>query len=106
MGVFRKPVLLSTLPVISTVRLPSEVEGGGACTLNGTTGCGTFFELQKSGAKWVEKAVRLDGKNGANPQAGVILGKNGEVFGTTLYGGTGSCQGNLPGCGVVFELIP
>jgi uncharacterized repeat protein (TIGR03803 family) len=80
--------------------------GGGACTLNGTTGCGTFFELQKSGAKWVEKAVRLDGKNGANPQAGVILGKNGEVFGTTLYGGTGSCQGNLPGCGVVFELIP
>jgi uncharacterized repeat protein (TIGR03803 family) len=80
--------------------------GGGACTLNGLTGCGTFFELQKSGAKWVEKVVRLDGKNGANPQAGVILGKKGEIFGTTLYGGTGSCQGNLPGCGVVFELIP
>jgi uncharacterized repeat protein (TIGR03803 family) len=81
--------------------------GGGPCTLNGLAGCGTVFELRKVGAGWMEIVFRFDSKDGANPQAGVFLDNKGEVFGTTLYGGTGSCPGgNLPGCGVVFGLIP
>ncbi|MGA8733069.1 MAG: choice-of-anchor tandem repeat GloVer-containing protein [Terriglobales bacterium] len=33
----------------------------------------------------------------------LTLGKNGAIFGATLYGGTGQCQG---GCGAVFESSP
>jgi uncharacterized repeat protein (TIGR03803 family) len=80
--------------------------GGGTCSVNGLSGCGTVFELQKSGTHWVESLFRFTGANGANPQAGITLDKNGDVFGTTLYGGSGSCQGNLPGCGTAFKLSP
>jgi uncharacterized repeat protein (TIGR03803 family) len=80
--------------------------GGGSCSINSIPGCGTIFRLHRSGKQWAESVFRFNGKDGANPQAGVILDKKGDVFGTTLYGGSGSCQGNLPGCGVVFELTP
>lgn len=80
--------------------------GGGSCSIGLIPGCGTVFRLHKSGTRWLESLFRFNGANGANPQAGVILDEKGDVFGTTLYGGTGSCQGALPGCGVAFELTP
>jgi uncharacterized repeat protein (TIGR03803 family) len=44
------------------------------------------------------------GSTGASPQAGVVIGSGGVFYGTTSYGGTGSCSGSLPGCGTVFSL--
>ena len=41
--------------------------------------------------------------DGANPQAGLIADKAGNLYGTTIYGG-GVC-GN-PGCGTVFRRAP
>jgi uncharacterized repeat protein (TIGR03803 family) len=77
--------------------------GGGSCEVNGLTGCGTVFRLDQSKGKWVETVFRMNGTDGAMPQATLLL-KNGNLFGTTLYGGTGPCTDNLPGCGAVFEL--
>lgn len=80
--------------------------GDGPCTSNGLGGCGTVFRLHKSGEKWIESRFGFDSANGAYPQAGVLLDKKGDIFGTTLFGGTIPCQGNSAGCGVVFELMP
>jgi uncharacterized repeat protein (TIGR03803 family) len=67
----------------------------------GSVGCGTAFKLdpptQKGGA-WTEKILYLfDATDGAGPRAGVIFGKNGELYGTT-YAGANS------GYGAVFSL--
>jgi uncharacterized repeat protein (TIGR03803 family) len=79
--------------------------GSGSCNLNLLTGCGTIFSLEQSSNKWVVPPFSLKGKNGSLPQPGVVADKKGALFGTTLYGGTGSCTDNLPGCGVVYKLV-
>jgi len=47
------------------------------------------------------------GSDGASPE-GVILSKNGAVYGTTLYGGANTCETETSFylCGTVFELAP
>lgn len=101
-----------SLPVAGVTLIGSKLYGttsfggGGTCQLNGLTGCGTIFSLEQSGGKWVEAVFRLKGSNGALPQAGIVANKNGVLFGTTLYGGNGSCTDNLPGCGVLLTLTP
>ncbi|HVI06684.1 MAG TPA: choice-of-anchor tandem repeat GloVer-containing protein [Candidatus Binatia bacterium] len=70
-------------------------------------GCGTVFEMTpQAGGGWSEKAVlAFDGGNGATP-AGLIFDASGDVFGTTYYGGPGSCSGLVVGgCGEIFELV-
>jgi uncharacterized repeat protein (TIGR03803 family) len=73
----------------------STYNGGGAA--NG----GVIFELipQTSGA-WTEKILHTfqSGADGSEPLTGVILDKSGNVYGTTLKGGT------QLGSGVVFKL--
>src|ERR1035438_10337542 len=45
-------------------------------------------------------------EDGSYPTAGVVVGSNGVLYGTTEYGGTGTCNAYTqpPGCGVVFSL--
>src|SRR5215472_12850400 len=43
---------------------------------------------------------------GGLPGAGLIEGDRGEVYGTTVFGGTGGCNNIYPGCGTVFKLAP
>jgi uncharacterized repeat protein (TIGR03803 family) len=83
--------------------------GNSGCYDN--SGCGTVFELTpKSGGSWTEKLVHVftnNGKDGADPYAGVIVGATGDLYGTTVYGGTGACKApGFTGCGTVFEIIP
>jgi uncharacterized repeat protein (TIGR03803 family) len=80
--------------------------GAGTCSINGITGCGTIFSLEESGTKWVATVFPLNGRNGAAPWANLVANKKGVLFGTALYGGTGSCNANLPGCGVILRVIP
>lgn len=80
--------------------------GRGACLLNGISGCGTIYSLEYSNGVWTETVLELNGRNGASPQAGLTVSKQGTIFGTTFYGGAGSCNGNLPGCGTIFQLLP
>src|SRR5580700_4834493 len=48
-----------------------------------------------------------NGKDGKTPSSNLILDKAGNLYGTTVYGGSGTCKnGNEAGCGTVFELEP
>jgi uncharacterized repeat protein (TIGR03803 family) len=68
---------------------------------------GTVFELTPNpGGSWTEKVLYVfNGKGGSEPQAGLIFDPAGNLYGTTLQGGsrTKVCDS---GCGVVFKLAP
>ncbi len=70
---------------------------------------GTVFELTPGTGSWTEKVLYTfkGGSDGAGPEAGVTLDTAGNLYGTTLLGGSPSnpltCLG---GCGTVFKLSP
>jgi uncharacterized repeat protein (TIGR03803 family) len=70
-------------------------------------GCGTVFELSPNVSGGWEKTeiYQFQGKDGANPFAGVVIDGAGNLYGTTEFGGGVGC--NIGGgCGTVFELMP
>jgi hypothetical protein len=77
-------------------------------------GCGGVFSLTppaSPGGAWTEQTLYTfqGGDDGGVPLAGLAMGKNGELYGTTYYGGPSStCSPALfvSGCGTVFELDP
>ena len=77
------------------------------CFLNG---CGVVFKLSPSSAGWKRKVLHAfsGGRDGAYPQADLILDLAGNLYGTTANGGNKltTCGGVFPGCGVAFELSP
>ena len=77
--------------------------GGGDGCYN-SAGCGTVFELKRSGqGKWTETVLYrfTGGADGAYVDGGVTL-LAGKLYGTTYEGGGNACYGT--GCGTVFEL--
>jgi uncharacterized repeat protein (TIGR03803 family) len=71
--------------------------GGGTC-------CGTIFALIRStDGHWKESVLYdfEDGSTGFGPGAGVARDDAGNLYGTTVYGGSAQC-----GCGVVYKLAP
>jgi uncharacterized repeat protein (TIGR03803 family) len=67
-------------------------------------GCGVVFKLSKGGKQTVLHTFTLKADGGI-PVNGVVQDANGNLYGTTGYGGKLSC--NAPyGCGVVFKLTP
>jgi uncharacterized repeat protein (TIGR03803 family) len=91
---------LSTLILDASGNLyGTTVDGGsvGVC-------CGTVFELSpptSAGGTWTETVLHDfgSGSDGQEPEAGLHLGPQGELFGTTYGGGT-------YGTGTVFQLTP
>jgi uncharacterized repeat protein (TIGR03803 family) len=86
--------------------LVADIHGNlyGTTQTDGATNCycGTVFELQVKGAKYVAKTLHSfqGGADGALPEFGVITDASGALYGTTAKGGTG-CD-----CGTVFKLTP
>src|SRR5271169_4633852 len=73
--------------------------------------CGTIFELsppKQKGGKWTEKVLYSfkNKKDGADPNGGLVLDKNGALYGTTYCGGNAECKNLQSGYGVVFRLKP
>jgi uncharacterized repeat protein (TIGR03803 family) len=73
-------------------------KGGSKC------GCGVVFELSPpavQGANWTESILLSfnGGDSGASPAAGLTLDSSGNLYGTTLYGGS-------LGFGIIFKLAP
>jgi uncharacterized repeat protein (TIGR03803 family) len=66
-------------------------------------GAGTAFKMSPSGTKTVLYNFQA-GNDAGYPQAGLIAGSGGVLFGNTVYGG-GATQ-CTSGCGTVFELTP
>jgi uncharacterized repeat protein (TIGR03803 family) len=87
------------------------VGGDGACN---PAGCGMAYELTPPGTKgggWSETTVHtFSGSpgDGGGSVAALTVGPGGVLYGTTLFGGSGSvCSfSNTLGCGTVFQLTP
>jgi uncharacterized repeat protein (TIGR03803 family) len=82
----------------------------GTTTQGGPKSGGTVFKLtHSSGGSWTEKVLYyfLNGNSsdGYNPICNLIFDAAGDIYGTTLIGGTGTCT-KTGGCGIVFELKP
>src|SRR6266571_2660947 len=73
----------------------------GTTKFGGTSGFGTVFELVNSSGAYTESVLHSfvnSGGDGLSPQAGLIIDASGNLYGTTLSGGTN-------GTGTVFELV-
>lgn len=75
----------------------------GTSVQGGAFGGGTVFELSPSGSGWTHTVLYnfTGGADGGEPYKGVTLDAHGNLYGTAVTGGGGSCEG---GCGVVYEL--
>jgi uncharacterized repeat protein (TIGR03803 family) len=84
----------------------------GTTLSGGAYGGGTVFEVSlKTSAAWAEKVLYSfcysffhSCPNGSGPQASLIVGASGNLFGTTASGGSTRCS--EVGCGTVFEVTP
>ena len=79
----------------------------GTTQTGGANLSGTFFKITPSGKETMLHSfggVVGSGYDGIYPYASLIyVSANNMFYGTTLYGGTGSCYG---GCGTVFSVTP
>jgi len=76
---------------------------GGDLTCGGGSGCGTVFRMSLSGQLTVLHT--FTGEDGASPWGRLVLGMDGNFYGTTYQGGDLNC--NPPGgCGTVFKITP
>jgi len=75
-----------------------------AGNLYGAT-CNAVFKLSPSGGGWSYQELHrfTGGSGGDNPNGSLLIDAGGNIYGTTFYGGTGSC---IQGCGVVWEITP
>jgi uncharacterized repeat protein (TIGR03803 family) len=71
--------------------------GGGRHDLFCTNGCGTVFKVDPSGKETVLHAFTNNGADGNNPNAGLVQDSSGNLYGTTISGGTGQS-------GIVFKV--
>lgn len=81
--------------------------GGGTQCVVEFGGCGAIFKYATDGTETMLYGFS-GGKDGADVEAGLILDKKGNLFGTASAGGLlANCtEGLSPGCGVVFRLSP
>jgi uncharacterized repeat protein (TIGR03803 family) len=77
----------------------------GTTVVGGASGLGTVFKLMPhSSGKWTETVLYsfTGGSDGKAPHGGVTLDAKGNLYGTAVAGGIGTCSGD--GCGTVFKL--
>lgn len=85
------------------------IDGNGCTALGSGTGCGTAFKLTKRDSGWVYTTLyKFQGPPDGNYPAGVVLGSDGSLYGTTVGGGSfnTACPSYENGCGTVFRLRP
>ena len=79
----------------------------GTSNTGGAHGYGTVFKITSKGVlttiyNFCSVTKCTDGQN---PEAGLILGTDGNFYGTTFFGGAVQCFTGL-GCGTVFKITP
>jgi uncharacterized repeat protein (TIGR03803 family) len=88
---------LGTLAMDGSGNLYGTTVNGGCCG-------GTVFRLTpQADGRWKETVLHdfEQGASGFEPGAGVVRNKAGNLYGTTIYGGSPNCD-----CGVVYKLSP
>jgi uncharacterized repeat protein (TIGR03803 family) len=78
----------------STGNLYGTSQSGGDTSCNAPYGCGTVFEVSKAGTGSVLYAFKGQ-PDGSDSIGGVILGKTGNLYGTTKTGGTPENRGTV-----------
>lgn len=81
----------------------------GASFGGGETESGSVFKLTPSNGGWTYTSLHdfclSRPCDGQNPISNIVFDRNGNLYGTTLQGGSSSgCNGN--GCGVAWEITP
>lgn len=78
---------------------------GGSAT-NCPEGCGTVFRMTPSGV--LTTLVSFNDTNGRLPSAGLVLGRDGNFYGATTAGGSGTyCSVDFfTTCGTIFRITP
>lgn len=78
----------------------------GTTATGGASSCGNVFTLRKSGDRWIETVLYSFscGKDGGDPQSGLVEDSSGALYGTTYSGGDLTCGYRNSGCGTVFKL--
>ena len=110
------PMAVLTLDSAGNLYGTTLYGGNGGCTdfLSEPLGCGTVFRLAPPAAArnaWTKTTLHhfAGAGEGAFPQAKVLVGASGALYGTTFQGGIGGCTDmllNAIGCGIAFELAP
>jgi len=76
----------------------------GTTFAGGAFGLGTVFKIDPSGKETVLHSFGGAPGDGTSPMAGLVMDERGNLYGTTWYGGTGICDYEGPGCGIVFKI--
>jgi uncharacterized repeat protein (TIGR03803 family) len=97
-------------PGVALTRGPDDVFYGMA-QFGGTNGAGTIFKITASGKFTVLHAFsavdsNLHNPDGANPLRTVLIGADGNLYGTTRLGGLNTCGPRASGCGVAWVMTP
>lgn len=74
--------------------------GGG-----GAYGAGTVYKLRHTREGWVCTSIHdfTGGPDGAHPSNSLLLDAKGNLYGTTYFGGNGTCSWGM-GCGIAFKI--
>jgi uncharacterized repeat protein (TIGR03803 family) len=85
--------------------LMGVAEQGGTANSNCEEGCGTVFKLTPGADGWNLSVIYSfsGGSDGGDPIFPLVFDTQGNLFGTTLLGGSVQCPND---CGTVFELSP
>jgi uncharacterized repeat protein (TIGR03803 family) len=83
----------------------TEIGGNFSCSQPDGAGCGVIFKIDSSGNFTVLYTFAGEPNDGQGSNATLLRDANGNLYGTTVYGGDQSCSmfGSV-GCGVVFKL--
>lgn len=94
----------SVAPLItdSAGNLYGTTSGGGNTTCN-SSGCGTVFKIDPLGNESV--LYKFSGPDGAFPAGGLVMDSSGNLYGTTVSGGSGGLCRHF-GCGTVYKVDP
>ena len=79
----------------------------GTTMVSGAHSYGTVFKISPAGKETVLYSFKGAGGDGATPAAPLVRDAAGNLYGTTLYGGTfGGDFCRAIGCGIVFKVTP
>lgn len=81
--------------------LYGTTEAGGNTFCEGG-GCGTIFKIDRANKESVLYAFVGGTADGNDPYGGLARDRQGNLYGTTMGGGTSNCVGE--GCGIVFKI--
>jgi uncharacterized repeat protein (TIGR03803 family) len=76
----------------------------GVTNEGGSKNDGVVFQLERTPSGWKEHVLHSfrHGRDGFLPYGGVVLDSTGNVYGSTLQGGSYRCGG--PGCGTIYKV--